>query len=169
MNHQSVSTSAAQFVDHLSENAFAIMSLDGARRGDYGHHFTLGLCRFGLPELYMHHPAEDHCGDLLQDFGDRHMVHMLQNGMEVLSGYKHEDGSPILFTVRYLSGPQLYAAAVQFNTVYKQLFDGEEFDAIFTYGICQIFWPDEDNIPVALMDDLLDAVSAQQIEGLPVH
>lgn len=161
----------------LQENAFAVINLDGKVRGDFGHHFTLGLCRFGLPELYMHHPKAEFCNDILQAFGDQHMVQMLHNGVATLPFHKDQDGNRIytdeagnliLFTIRYLSGAQLLAAGEEFNKIYMATFNGEEFPAIYKYGIGQIFWPDEDNIPLTLLDHT-SAVSAQEIEGVVIH
>ena len=157
------------FVAHLSNSPFGVVNENPKRVGDMVHIFTMGMSRFGRAELCMHHPKIEYCQELLNEFGELHMAERLEAGLQCLKGYKHDDtGEAILFTARYLSGAELYAAAESYNKLHRGIF-GQDSEFIYKNGICQIFWPDEDNIPLTLTSQITTDKQAQDIEPVKVH
>jgi hypothetical protein len=164
-----INVNSEQFIASLENNPFAVLNLDGEERGSFGHHFTVGLSRFGRSELYIHFDDEEKCQELLMDLGDRHMTKMLENGLLTLPGYTAENGDPLLFTVRYLSGAELFAAIEEFNAGFEMVF-GAQYESIYAHGICQIYWPDDDNLSVQMLKEITkDKRADQDITPVIIH
>lgn len=153
---------------YLQNNPFAMISVEGEYRSNMHHMFTLGLCRFGRPELYIHHSDVENSSLLLNELGNKHMEKLLEDGLVTLPNYDHIDGRPILFTVKYLSGAELYAAGQKYAEAYTLAFD-DAFDEIFKYGICQIYWPDELNTPELMLRQITNLQSSQTNDPVTIH
>lgn len=143
-----------QLVGVLTDNPYVVIDMED--EDGVMHYYTLGLCRFGIPELYACGPAtppkrgnhedDDPLRRMLWDMAPTHMVQRFVDGPLTFPELQHsETGEVIAAEARYLRGAELYTVAGRLYDSYKKNF-GWELNAIFTTGICQILWPDDDNL-----------------------
>jgi hypothetical protein len=145
-----LSEDQARWQQALVENPFVVLQLDGAKRRDYSHYFTVGLSRFDRPELYIHHPNERTSIELLNDLGEQHLIEPLRDGEITLPQYKSQEDEILRFEARFLRGGELYAAVEKLSDIYMRIMGSTLTESlVYHWGIYQIFWPDEENLPIS--------------------
>jgi hypothetical protein len=157
-------------ISHLEREPYAVLQADPEEDDILGHFFTVGLARFGLPELYTRHPFPAFCQTILNRFAEDHMVNRIKDDRF----YSFEDitvpdeNTEVRFTARNLSGAELYAAAEKINKTFQRALLTQYLDVYYA-GVCQIFWPNEENFPTGSYSDDGKDTSGQLLSLMQVH
>lgn len=142
-----------KIINHLNNATFIVMDL--CDEEGVAHYYTVGLCRFGVRELYVCGPAptatkmnpeHDPMGDLIAYVADHHLARPFLDGPVTLPSLRHElTEEQLNLVAKNLRGAELYTTATRLYDAYeKQL--GWRLDVLYQVGICQLLWPDENNL-----------------------
>lgn len=152
----------------LQQNPYFVAWSEPTATDEYLHYYTVGLSRFGWPELYTRHSVREMCSINLPVLADAHMEQLLPQGVFDLPDICDQSGWPISLTGEYLSGSKLYEAAERISCS-SQILTGMPLDEAFSTGVCQILWPDSDNMPIGAFTYQFQEMKAQLITGAIVH